>query len=135
MELEAIQRATQRLADAAAARADGVAAAATLERAQARLESLAETAAALESTLPERLAEAFRAEALPVGRQLAEVRGLTGNVVRTLERVEGQIAAERHARVDDLALLVDLVASGWKSVDARLRRMEEALEAPRIRAA
>jgi hypothetical protein len=31
---------------------------------------------------------------------------------------------ERSARVDDLALLVDLVSSGWKGVDARLGRIE-----------
>ena len=108
MELEAIQRATERLA---------------------------ETAAELEGTLPARLAEAFRAEAVPVGRQLAEVRGLTGQVVRSLERVEGDLAAERHARVDDLALLVDLVASGWKSVDTRLRRIEHAVGTTHVRAA
>ena len=34
--------------------------------------------------------------------------------------------AERHARIDDLALLVDLVSSGWKGVDSRLERIERA---------
>ena len=34
--------------------------------------------------------------------------------------LEGDLLAERHARVDDLALLVDLVTSGWQSVDERL---------------
>ena len=34
--------------------------------------------------------------------------------------------AERHARIDDLALLVDLVSSGWKGVDARLEKVERA---------
>ena len=29
-------------------------------------------------------------------------------------------------RVDDLALLVDLVSSGWRGVDARLERLEQA---------
>ena len=33
---------------------------------------------------------------------------------------------ERHARVDDLALLVDLVSSGWKGVDDRLQNVERA---------
>jgi hypothetical protein len=37
------------------------------------------------------------------------------------------VLAERHARIDDLALLVDLVASGWQSVNERLGRIEEAL--------
>jgi hypothetical protein len=50
-------------------------------------------------------------------------------VIRRLEKVEGGLLAERHARVDDLALLVDLMTSGWRSVDDRLRRLEERLEA------
>jgi hypothetical protein len=54
-------------------------------------------------------------------------------LLRRLERLEGDLLAERHARVDDLALLVDLVASGWQSVNERLAKIEEALEQPRLR--
>jgi hypothetical protein len=36
------------------------------------------------------------------------------------------LIADHHARIDDLALLVDLVSSGWKGVDERLRRLERA---------
>ena len=46
-------------------------------------------------------------------------------LIRRLERVEGDLLAERHARVDDLALLVDLVSSGWRGVEQRLARIEE----------
>jgi hypothetical protein len=106
---------------------------AALERARAQIEGLAEAAAELESALPERVGsavrEGVRAEALPVGRQLAEVRGLMNQLIRRLERIEGDLLADRHARIDDLALLVDLVTSGWRSVDDRLRRLEESLEA------
>ena len=49
-------------------------------------------------------------------------------VIRRLERVEGDLLAERHARVDDLSLLVDLISSGWRSVDERLTRLEEGLK-------
>ena len=49
-------------------------------------------------------------------------------MVRRLERIEGDLLAERHARVDDLALLVDLIISGWKGVDDRLGRIERGLE-------
>jgi hypothetical protein len=63
---------------------------------------------------------------LPVGRNLAEIRGLLNGVVRRLERLEGDLLAERHARIDDLALLVDLVSSGWKGVSDRLERLERA---------
>ena len=108
---------------------------AALERARTQIESLAQTAAELETTLPTRVGDAVRdgvrAEALPVARQMAEVRGLLNTVIRRLERVEGDLLAERHARVDDLAVLVDLVTSGWTSVDRRLERIESAITAER----
>jgi hypothetical protein len=66
---------------------------------------------------------------LPVGRNLAEIRGLMNQLIRRLERVEGDLLSERHARVDDLALLVDLVTSGWRGVEQRLARIEERLTA------
>ncbi len=65
---------------------------------------------------------------IPVARNLAEVRGLLNQMIRRLERLEGDLLAERHARVDDLALLVDLITSGWKGVDERLARIERGLE-------
>ena len=58
---------------------------------------------------------------------------MMNQVLRRLERLEGELVAERHARVDDLALLVDLVASGWKSVNERLARIEQGLDQPRLR--
>jgi hypothetical protein len=104
---------------------------AVLERARAQVEGLAETAAELASVLPERLdaaiREGMRSEAAPVGRQLAEVRGLVAQLIRRCERIETELAAERRARVEDLGLLVDLVSSGWQSVDERLARIEHAL--------
>ncbi len=108
---------------------------AALERARAQVESLAATAAELEGTLPDRVGEAvrdgIRIEARPVSRQLAEVRGLANQTIRRLERIETELLAERSSRVDDLGLLVDLIDSGWRAVDERLCRIEEALRQPR----
>jgi hypothetical protein len=73
--------------------------------------------------------DGLRAQVLPVGRNLAEIRGLMNQLIRRLERVEGDLLSERHARVDDLALLVDLVTSGWRGVEQRLARIEERLVA------
>jgi hypothetical protein len=105
---------------------------AALERARAQIEQLAQVAAELETTLPAKVGDAvrdgLRAETLPVARQLAEVRGLTTQTIRRLEGVAGEVTAERNARVDDLALLVDLITAGWKGVDDRLARIEQALE-------
>jgi hypothetical protein len=133
MDPEAVERAMQRLAKAAEGRADQGDVDAALERARTQIESLAQTAAELETSLPTRVGDAVRdgvrAEALPVARQLAEVRGLLNTVIARLERVEGDLLAERHARVDDLAVLVDLVTSGWVGVDRRLERIEHAINA------
>jgi hypothetical protein len=133
MDPEAVERAMQRLAKAAEGRADQGDVDAALERARTQIEALAQTAAELETSLPNRVGDAVRdgvrAEALPVARQLAEVRGLLNTVIGRLERVEGDLLAERHARVDDLAVLVDLVTSGWVSVDRRLERIENAIHA------
>jgi hypothetical protein len=128
----AVERARERLEAAAQARTQPSDVDAALERARAQVEELGELAARLETALPAAVGEAIqdgmRAEALPVARQLAEVRGLAGQTVRRLERMENDNLAERHARVDDLALLVDLISSGWKSVDERLARIETAVE-------
>jgi hypothetical protein len=129
----AIEHANERLRRAAEGRTEPAVLEAALERARDQIESLAETTAQLEATLPDRVGEAvqtgLRQEVLPVARHLAEVRGFSANVVRRLERLEGDLLAERHARIDDLALLIDLIASGWKGVDERLARLERALGA------
>ena len=128
MDEDTVERARRRLAAIQAGRPDEHALQATLERARAQVEALAVTAAELESTLPDRVSRALhdglQAEVLPVARHVAEVRGLTTQTIRRLERLEGSVEGERRARVDDLALLVDLVASGWRSVEHRLDRLE-----------
>jgi hypothetical protein len=125
--MDAIARAQQRIEDAAAGRTDPAAFDATLERARHAVESLAATTARFEAGLPEAIQDGLRQHFRPSARHLAEVRGLTNQVIRRLERIEGDILAERHARVDDLALLVDLIASGWRSVDSCIRSVEERL--------
>ena len=127
-----MQRAMERIAGAAEGRTEPAAVDAALERARKQIEALAATAADLEAGLPIRVGDAvqdgLREQVLPVARHLAEVRGLMNQVIRRLERLEGDLLAERHARVDDLALLVDLVSSGWRGVDQRLARVEQGLE-------
>ena len=135
MDDEALDRARERLAEAAAGKAQPGDVDAALERARAQVEELAATAAELEATLPVRVGDAvregIRTEARPVSRQLAEVRGLANQTIRRLERIENELLAERSSRVDDLGLLVDLIDTSWRAVDDRLRRIEEALQAPR----
>jgi hypothetical protein len=133
MDTLALERAERRIADAAARRPAQADLEAALQRSRDQLEALAVAAAELEASIPAQVGEAvrdgLRAEVLPVGRNLAEIRGLLNQAIRRLERLEGELLAERHARVDDLALLVDLVSSGWRGVDARLERLETAAQA------
>jgi hypothetical protein len=131
---DALERARERLAEASAGKAGPAEIEAALERARGQVEALAATAAELEASLPGRLGDAIRegmrTEARPVSRQLAEVRGLAHQTIRRLERIETELLTERNSRIDDLGLLVDLIDSGWRAVDERLRRIEDALQSP-----
>jgi hypothetical protein len=120
----AIERAKERVEQ----RADGAALDAILVRAREQVEALAAATSALEESLPDSVEQAVRGQAEPVGRSLAEVRGLTNQLLRRLAMLESDLLTERDARVDDLALLVDLVSSGWKAVDARLGRIEAVVQ-------
>ncbi|MBA3347221.1 MAG: hypothetical protein H0T13_01535 [Actinobacteria bacterium] len=130
MDEAALERAKVRIAEAASGRTSPGDVEAALERSRAQIEALAEAANALEGTLPQKIGDAvhdgLRAEALPVARHIAELRGLLNGSIRRLERIEGDLLAERHARIDDLALLVELVSSGWQGVSVRLERIEQA---------
>lgn len=132
MDYAAVERARERLEAAAQARTQQADVDAALERARAQMAELGELAAKLEASLPERIGEAvqegMRTQAVPVARQLAEVRGLASQTIRRLERIETDTLAERHARVDDLSLLVDLITSSWETVDERLGRIETAVQ-------
>jgi hypothetical protein len=131
MDRDAIDRARIRLARAGEG-TDESALEALLERAQAGLEALAVTTAELEAGMPERLDTAvkqgLREEVIPVAKHLAEVRGLSAQTIRRLERLQGDLAAERRARVEDLALLVELISTGWRGVENRLDRLERVLD-------
>lgn len=129
MDEQALQRARVRIAEAREGRFESTRLEAALDRARLHIESLATAAAELEGQLPDRVGEAvregLRREVLPVARTLAEIKGLVNQSNHRLERLEEELLAERHARIDDLAIVVDLVSSGWQGVDERLRRLEE----------
>jgi len=78
--------------------------------------------------LREALRDGLREEAAPISRRLAEVKGLSWNAIGRLERLEATLESERAARVDDLGLLVELLTEGWRSLNARLDRIEALLQ-------
>jgi hypothetical protein len=106
--------------------------AAALERARLQVEALAQTADELQVVLPDAvgaaLRDGLREEAAPLSRRLAEVKGLTNQMIRRLERMETDLLAERNARVDDLGLLVDLITGQWRAINERLDRIERAVD-------
>jgi hypothetical protein len=129
---DAVERAVNRLSERSP---DPAVMEAALERARAAVEALAQTTAELQAGLPEAVQDGLREHFRPSARHLAEVRGLMNQVIARLERLETDLLAERNARVDDLALLVDLIASGWRGVDQRLARIEEGLGERNLRLA
>jgi len=129
----ALEKANTRLAEASAGRVGSADVDAALERAREAIASLAQASAELQEGLPGAIQDGLKEHFRPSARHLAEVRGLMNQMLRRLEGLEGDLLAERHARVDDLALLVDLIASGWQSVNDRLAHMEESLDQRRLR--
>lgn len=129
MNESALERARERIAEVAEGRAHPSDLDSALDRSRTQIEALAATAAELGAAIPAQVEFALRGglreEVLPVARHIAEIRGLFNQSIRRLERIESELLAERNARVDDLALLVELVASGWRGVDARLGRLED----------
>jgi hypothetical protein len=128
MDEATFQRALERIAGARESRPEPADMDAALARAREQIEALAAVTAELEAGLPVAIQDGLREHFRPSARHLAEVRGLMNQLVRRMERIEGDLLAERNARVDDLALLVDLISSGWRSANDRLARIESALE-------
>jgi hypothetical protein len=128
---DALTRARERLEQAGQSLVDPAQTKAAFEHARAQMEALAQMGAELESLLPEQIGLAVRAglqaEALPVARQVAELRGLANQLIRRLDQLEQAFETERFARVEDLGLLVDLIAGSWSGVDSRLARIEQSL--------
>jgi len=128
---DALTRARERLAQVGQNLLDPAQTRAAFEHARAQMEALAQMGAELESLLPEQIGlavrEGLQVEAVPVARQLAELRGLANQLIRRLDQLEQALESERFARVEDLGLLVDLIAGGWCGVDTRLARIEQSL--------
>ena len=72
--------------------------------------------------------EALRVEVRPVADRVASMSALVEQVVEAWKELRSDIGSERRERMEDLELIVDLITSGWRSVDRRLGRVERMLE-------
>lgn len=93
------------------------------------LERFQATAAELEAALPQGVGsvvyEALRVEVRPVAQHVAELGALFERMLARLEQVNISVEDERRDRLQDVALLTELITSGWRSVDRRLARLEQ----------
>jgi hypothetical protein len=93
------------------------------------LETFAQAAAELEASLPQGLSsvvyEALRLEVHPISERMLELGSL---LEQTMGSLKAELQAERAERLGDVEVLVDLMVTGWRSVDRRLGRIERALE-------
>lgn len=98
-----------------------------LARSERHVDELRRSASELAAILPTRV-EAAVARALGedeggLGRRIDQVLEQTGQLAAAVERVEGDLLAERMARVEDLEVLVELVSGGLTALRADLRSM------------
>ena len=49
---------------------------------------------------------------------------MLGELAEAVRDLRRETDAERRERVDDLAVLIDLITTGWQGLDARLGRIE-----------
>jgi hypothetical protein len=102
-----------------------------LARSERHVDELRRSASELAAILPTRV-EAAVARALGedeggLGRRIDQVLDQTGKLASAVERVEGDLLAERMARVEDLEVLVELVSGGLTALRADLRSMRRDL--------
>jgi hypothetical protein len=95
----------------------------------ALIERFRAATAELEASLPAGVGtvvyEALRVEVGPVAQHVAELGALFERMLQRLERVSHEVEDERRERAEDVALLTELVTTGWRSVDRRLARLEQ----------
>jgi hypothetical protein len=101
------------------------------QRHEQLLERFAAAAAELETGLPQGVGsvvyEALRIEVRPVAQNVAELGSLFERLVGRLEQMSAEVDAERRERIEDVALLAELITTGWRTVDRRLGRLEQML--------
>jgi hypothetical protein len=95
-------------------------------------ENIARATAELESNVPREVGsvvvEALRVEVRPVTERMETMSLLIEEVADAWSELRSQVAAERRERLEDVELMVELMTTGWRSVDRRLARVERMLE-------
>jgi hypothetical protein len=64
-------------------------------------------------------------EPSPSDAALAQLSSVLSELAEAVRDLRRETDAERRERVDDLAVLIDLISTGWQGLDARLGRIEK----------
>jgi hypothetical protein len=95
------------------------------------LQSLERAAANLKTSVPglqRGVYEALRAEVRPVAEHIGAVSALVSELQQSFDGLRGDLGRERHERLRDIEVLIDLIMTSWQTVDRRLGRVEKMLE-------
>lgn len=96
------------------------------------LELLSQTTSELETRVPEGVSsvvyEALRIEVGPMAQHIAQMSSALDMLARSLEGRDRDDFDRRSKQLEDVALLVELITIGWRTVDRRLGRIERSLE-------
>lgn len=65
--------------------------------------------------------------AAPSAAVLVELKSVLGELAEAVRDLKDETGAERRERVDDLAVMIDLITTGWQRLDGRLGRLERQL--------
>ena len=132
------ERALARLAERRATADPSTAAArelrATLSRAETQIEAIRDATTELRAVLPTRV-EAAVARALTghegasLARRLDETRDLAGESAAALRMLGGELERERVSRLEDMEVMVDLIARGIGSVRGDVQRVDRRIAA------
>jgi len=91
------------------------------------LQAMLQTAEGGRSGLPSSL-RYQSLEIRPLAERMTVVHQLLERLVEDFQNAKDELRRGRSERVEDLALLVDLITASWRTVDQRLNRIERKLD-------
>jgi hypothetical protein len=64
----------------------------------------------------------------PLAERMTVIDGFFDRLAKDLDEIKNELGQARNERLEDLALLVDLLTTSWRAADHRLRAIERKLE-------
>lgn len=80
------------------------------------------------SASAELMLQALGIDVRPVAEHVAELERAVEEMRRSFVELRAEIGTERQERMTDLALMIDLIVTSWRTVDRRLGRIEQIVQ-------